>query len=56
MLAAEQIIVRKMNGRSTYRLEGYQRKRGWGKLPARGLYDGDRIAAFDHFHLRRETD
>jgi hypothetical protein len=27
-----------------------------GKLPARGLYDGDRIAAFDHFHLRRDTE
>jgi DNA-binding transcriptional ArsR family regulator len=55
-LAAEQIVVRKMNGRSTYRLEGYQRNRGWGKLPARGLYDGNRIAAFDHFHLRRDTE
>jgi hypothetical protein len=55
-LAAEQIVIRKMNGRSTYRLEGYQRNRGWGKLPARGLYDGDRVAAFDHFHLRRDTE
>ena len=36
-LAAERIIIRKMNGRSTYRLRGYQRNRGWGKLPARGL-------------------
>jgi DNA-binding transcriptional ArsR family regulator len=55
-LAAEHIITRKMNGRSTYRLQGYQRNRGWGKLPARGLYDGDRVAAFDHFHLRRDTE
>jgi hypothetical protein len=55
-IATEQIVVRKMDGRSTYRLEGYQRNRGWGKLPARGLYDGDRVAAFDHFHLRRDTE
>jgi hypothetical protein len=56
ILAAERVIVRKMTGRSTYRLEGYQRNRGWGKLPAKGLYDGDRVAAFDHFHLRRDTE
>jgi DNA-binding transcriptional ArsR family regulator len=55
-LVAEHIIVRKMNGRSTYRLDGYQRNRGWGKLPARGLYDEGRVAAFDHFHLRRDTE
>jgi DNA-binding transcriptional ArsR family regulator len=55
-LAAERIIVRKINGRSTYRLEGYQRNRGWGKLPAKGLYDGNKVAAFDHFHLRRDTE
>jgi hypothetical protein len=41
------------DGRSTYKLGGYDPKIGWAKLPAHGLYHNDVIKAFKDFHLRQ---
>ena len=43
-------------GRSIYRLANYRTNGGWGKLPARRLYSGDHIAAFEEFYLRRPVE
>lgn len=48
-----QVIERLEQGRSRYRLANYDPYAGWAKLPARSMYSGDRIAAFQEFRLRR---
>ena len=52
MLEKLEIVSRKGLGRSGYGLANYRLQGGWGKLPAKGLYRGDRIDAFAAFHLR----
>ena len=52
VLASHKVIRRAPHGRSTFLIERYERERGWCKLPAKGLYAGERIAAFDAFKLR----
>ncbi|MGA2792520.1 MAG: hypothetical protein ABSE69_03150 [Roseiarcus sp.] len=52
VLAAHKVITRAPRGRSTFRLEDYDHKRGWCKLPAKKLYSGESIEAFDAFNLR----
>lgn len=52
-LIERNVIEAWASGQSTYRLVGYDRTQGWGKLPARRMYASERIEAFDHFHLRR---
>lgn len=47
------VIVRGLDGRSSYALVGYDPEGGWGKLPARGLYVSGKITAFQHFKLRQ---
>ncbi len=53
LIEANEHIVRGVEGRSTYGLEDYDPERGWAKLPARGLYSGGRLGAFQHFKLRQ---
>ena len=40
------------DGRSGFSLVGFDPAMNWAQLPARGLYQHDRIAMFEHFHLR----
>lgn len=47
------IITAPFDPRSTYRLVGYDPYSGWSKFPAKSMYSGDRIVAFDHFGLRK---
>jgi hypothetical protein len=51
-----EIVSRNELGRSGYGLANYRLQGGWGKLPADGLYRGDRIDAFEAFHLRRAVE
>jgi len=52
VLAEVGIIEREPAGRSTFQFANYHLAGGWSKLPAQGLYNGGRITAFEHFHLR----
>lgn len=56
VLVKHSLVVREPEGRSTYQLAGYDPQRGWAKLPAAGLYNGDKIAAFHHLSLRRRIE
>ena len=56
MLEAEGVISRRSSGRSSFQLNGYDKQAGWGKLPARKLYDGDCIIPFRNFTLRNPTE
>lgn len=51
-LLEERGIIEDLGRRSTYRIAAYNPAGGWAKLPAKALYSGDRIAAFDEFKLR----
>jgi predicted transcriptional regulator len=50
------VIEREPGGRSTFQLTNYGQAGGWCKLPAKRLYSGGRIIAFEHFHLRTMTE
>jgi hypothetical protein len=54
----ESADVLKMNpeGRSTYKLVGYDLNGGWAMFPAKSMYSGGKIAAFEDFKLRRRTE
>ncbi|RUU10808.1 hypothetical protein EOD10_20205 [Mesorhizobium sp. M7A.T.Ca.TU.009.01.3.2] len=52
VLEALNLIDRAPQGRSTFKLVGFNPKEGWGKLPARNLYSDGVIAAFSDFRLR----
>lgn len=52
VLQAREIIVRAPVGRSSIKLRDYDAQSGWVKLPAKRLYVGGRIHAFDNFRLR----
>lgn len=52
ILAERQIIEREPAGRSTFKLIDYERPDNWAKLPARRMYSGGRIDAFQDFTLR----
>jgi hypothetical protein len=57
VLETHGLIARDIERRSTYQLCNYDPERGWGKIPARGLYaSDDDIVAFRHFHLRRPAE
>src|SRR4051812_9788654 len=45
------LIERPPEERSAFKLAGFAAK-GWGKLPAKSMYEGPEIAAFHHFNLR----
>lgn len=46
------VIERTPEGRSSYKLRDFDPQGGWAKLPAKRLYAGGRIVAFDDFKLR----
>ena len=50
------VIERKPSGRSTIQLTDFNRAGGWSKLPAKRLYAGGRIIAFENFTLRTMTE
>jgi len=52
VLQAQEIITPSKTARSMYALTGYSREGGWSKFPAKGLYQGGKMAAFDDFNLR----
>jgi hypothetical protein len=49
-------LIERLGVQSTYRIADFDPARGWGKLPARGLYRKDAIPAFHEFRLRRRTE
>jgi hypothetical protein len=49
-------LVEEGQERSHFKLGGYDKARGWGKLPARKMYSGGRIEAFSHFKLRQRAE
>lgn len=55
-LIAREIVESGVAGRSSYRLAGYDPKRGWSMFPARGLYRNDVVEAFTEFRLRRRSE
>jgi hypothetical protein len=56
VLEARKLILRAPAGRSTFQLTNYNPKRDWAMLPARQLYSGDGISAFQDFHLRKKSE
>ncbi|MDF3351944.1 hypothetical protein HKX17_17745 [Sulfitobacter sp. KE34] len=46
-------LVERLAAQSAYRIVEFDPSRGWGKLPARGLYRHERIPAFHELRLRR---
>jgi DNA-binding transcriptional ArsR family regulator len=56
VLERQGLIVRQVQGRSTYQLCGFDPQRPWGMLPAQRLYVAERIAAFQEFTLRLRTE
>lgn len=53
ILAKRGQIGRTVAGRSSFKLEGFDRSEGWAILPAKHLYRNDEILAFRDFHLRK---
>lgn len=49
------IVIRSPKGRSTYALTAYGNV-PWGKLPAKRMYKGRAIAAFENFKLRSQSE
>lgn len=49
------IVIRSPKGRSTYALTDYDQA-PWGKLPAKRMYKGRAIAAFEDFKLRSQSE
>lgn len=49
-------LIARLSAQSAYRIVDFDPSRGWGKLPARGLYRQDAIPAFHEFRLRRATE
>lgn len=51
-----ELVAKDQQRQSMYHLLGYDPAKGWGKLPARGLYRGKSIPAFHEMHLRKNTE
>lgn len=49
----EEKIIERGSARSIYKLSNYNSQRDWAKLPAKGLYNAQRISAFSEFRLRK---
>lgn len=56
LLEDRKIVGRWQDGRSWFRLAGYDLTRGWCMLPASPLYTGQVIEAFRHFRLRNKAE
>lgn len=51
-----ELVAKGQQRQSMYHLLGFDPAKGWGKLPARGLYRGKRLQAFHEMHLRKNTE
>lgn len=49
-------IISRSGDRSQYRLHGIDKDGEWCQLPAKGLYNGERIMAFSDFTLRKAAE
>lgn len=56
LLQRRGIIERWTDGRSSILLVDYDMKQGWCKLPAKSLYVGPTVEAFQHFLLRNRAE
>lgn len=57
VLGGRGLILRQPDGRSSYALTDFDTERGWGKLPARGLYgEGRSMGSFRDFTLRKPAE
>ena len=57
VLDSKELIERQESGRSSYKLASYSKERGWGKLPARRLYNANgEITFFHELKLRSRTE
>lgn len=57
VLEDRKLITRRTDGRrSDIGLANYDRDLGWAKLPAKSMYAGGRIRAFEEFSLRRRVE
>lgn len=56
ILETRRILERLPQGRSSYKLAGYNPTFGWAKFPVRGLYKFGSVAAFVDFKLRRPAE
>jgi len=57
VLEERQLITRRTDGRrSTVALANFDPTAGWAMLPARSMYSGGRIRAFDEFSLRKKIE
>lgn len=50
------LITRGSEGKGTLGIANYNPTAGWTKFPARGLYSGGVVAAFQHFTLRNKNE
>lgn len=56
LLTGRQLIERDPEGRSTYKLSGFNPSIGWAKFPALRLYRGRHISFFYELNLRKRTE
>ncbi|MEO7470248.1 MAG: helix-turn-helix domain-containing protein [Sphingobium limneticum] len=56
VLIERELIARAPGGRGTWGLVNYDPALGWAKLPARGLYGGATVRAFQNFTLRHRNE
>jgi DNA-binding transcriptional ArsR family regulator len=49
-------LIERGEERSRYKLADYDPNRGWAKLPAKSMYHGDTISAFEDFKLRHRAE
>lgn len=52
----EKSLIGRNPARSTFRLVNFNPRQGWGKLPAKRLYSGERMVAFSEFKLRNPAE
>ena len=56
VLEGRGLVVREVQGRSTFQLSGYDPKQGWAMVPVKKLYSADGMTAFSEFHLRKKVE
>ena len=56
LLEKRSLIERGVAGRGTYGLANFNPAAGWAKLPAKGLYSGGVVNAFQHLSLRNKNE
>lgn len=56
ILEERDVITRNVAGRGTFGLKNYNPMAGWAKLPAKGIYTGGVVQAFQHLTLRNKNE